>query len=135
MITVDDLNPHDFPMTSNQKNNLETLSTLLTILEDEFRKTPGSFLFTITSGLRSMADHYRIYKLKGIDSPPLGSRHLLGMAADISDPIGVLATWAQSDGLQHLERLNLYCEDPAVTKKYLHVQDGPPHSGNRFFRP
>lgn len=133
MITSEDLNPREYDLTSNQESNLETVATLLTLLEDEFRKTPGSFIFQITSGFRSMEDHYRIYRAKGIDNPPLGSKHLTGQAADISDPLGVLAKWVQEEGLCQLERLNLYCEDPKYTKKWVHFQDSAPASKHRFF--
>jgi hypothetical protein len=131
LITFEDLNPHDFELTNQQEENLKHLAEKLNPLESAFRKSPGGFIFTFTSGFRSMADHYRIYKNKGIDHPPLGSKHLTGQAVDISDPIGVLNRWVRGDGLKDLEILDLWCEDK--TNGWLHMQSVPPHSLNRFF--
>lgn len=129
MITFEDLNPHQFEMTEDQKNNLISLAEKLTQFETAF----GS-LFKITSGLRSIEDHYRIYREKGIDHVPMGSQHLRGNAADISDLHGTLKEFCLSEkGMQLLEELDLYCE--AGTKGWQHFQQIAPLSGKRFFQP
>lgn len=137
MITAEDLNPKDFLTTSIQGQNLDTLASLLTILEAEFRKTPESFIFKVTSGFRSMADHYRIYKVKGIDHPPLGSKHLTGQAADILDTKHILQAWLGTEECPNetLVKCNLYCEAFAATPGWVHFQDSRPKSGHRFFKP
>lgn len=135
MISIKDLNPKEYLLTLSQEQNLSALASLLTVLEDSFRKTPGSFLFTITSGFRSIEDQYRIYRAKGIENPPLKSAHLTGEAADISDPLKKLQEWLLGDGLKELERLGLYCEEFSHTPKWAHIQSKKPHSGNRYFLP
>ncbi len=137
MIESSDLNPHGFPLTENQEHNLEELAHRLSLLETVFLKTPGSSLFKITSGFRSLQDHYRIYKAKGIDHPPMGSKHLTGEAVDVLAPDhGALKVWLLSEpGLQVLEDLEFYCELFDYTKSWAHFQVCPPASGKRFFQP
>lgn len=89
----------------------------------------------VTSGLRSIEDHKRIYREKGIseDKIPMGSRHLHGQACDISDPDGKLYDWCKANEV-FLAEIELWMEikdsEPRV-----HFQIVPPKSGNRFFIP
>lgn len=90
----------------------------------------------VTSGYRSMADHERIYKEKGI-SPnkiPRKSKHLYGQAVDIADPQQALAKWCTAN-VAKLESIGVWCEDPQYTLGWLHLQIVPPKSGKRFFIP
>lgn len=92
---------------------------------------------TITSGYRSMDDHLRIYKEKGITDKskiPMQSRHLYGLACDISDPKQELQKWIKSN-IKLLEDVGLWCEDFSATKNWVHFQIVPPKSGSRFFLP
>jgi uncharacterized protein YcbK (DUF882 family) len=92
---------------------------------------------TVTSGLRDMADHLRIYKAKGITDPakiPMKSRHLKGAAVDIADPKQELQKWCL-DNIKKLEEIDLWCEDFAYTSTWVHFQIIPPKSGKRFFVP
>lgn len=92
---------------------------------------------TVTSGLRSMADHLRIYKNKGITDPskiPLKSRHLYGEAVDISDPNKELQIWCKANE-KILEQAGLWMEDFSVTPNWCHFQCVPPKSGKRWFLP
>lgn len=131
MIDLDDLNPHAFPLTENQEQNLFELAEKLTKLESAF-----GALFKITSGFRSISDHYRIYKAKGIEHPPMGSRHLTAQAADIYDPHKTLQEWCLTEhGLGQLEDLGLWCELFEYTLNWVHFQICPPASGKRFFKP
>lgn len=132
MIEWRDLNPKEFELTENQQENLKDLAERLTRLELEFRKSPGGFLFTITSGFRNISDHYRIYRVKGIDRPPMGSQHLTGQAADISDPLGILMAWLNGSSDEFLASLGLYYEKS--TLKWVHAQSAPPVSHSRFFQ-
>ena len=84
---------------------------------------------------RSMEDHLRIYKDKGITDKakiPMKSKHLSGLAIDIADPSGELMKWAKSN-IKLLEEIGLWCEDE--TEGWVHFQSAPPASGKRFFLP
>lgn len=92
---------------------------------------------TVTSGLRSMADHLRIYAEKGITDKtkiPMKSRHLSGQAADIYDPKQALQKWVMQN-LDVVEKAGLWMEDFSATKNWVHFQIIPPASGKRFFKP
>lgn len=113
-------------------------ANLLKLLEklNVIRKAYGKPM-TITSGLRSMIDHLRIYKEKGITDQskiPMKSNHLYGIAADISDPKGELKAWIM-DNISLMEELGLYFEDFAFTPTWVHIQFKTPASGKRFFKP
>ena len=90
----------------------------------------------VTSGYRSMQDHVRIYKEKGILDKakiPIKSKHLYGQAADIYDKDGLLYKWCK-DNEAILVECELWCEDdPAVPR--MHFQCCPPKSGKRWFKP
>jgi uncharacterized protein YcbK (DUF882 family) len=96
----------------------------------------------VTSGLRTMEDHLRIYRQiaerKGIpfdqSKVPMGSQHLKGAAVDISDPKQELQKWILNN-IQLMERLGLWLEDFSATPTWVHFQCHPPRSGNRFFKP
>ena len=83
-----------------------------------------------TSCLRSLADQKRI------NPKAMGSAHLYGMAVDISDPDGALATWLQGAlGGTLMIHNGLWAEHPDYTKGWVHLQTRRPKSGNRFFIP
>lgn len=89
----------------------------------------------VTSGLRTMADHLRIYKEKGITDTskiPMKSHHLYGEAVDISDPVLELTAWLKKTG-SILENAKLWCEEG--NKNWVHFQIVPPKSGVRWFLP
>mgnify|MGYP002067285768 CR=1 FL=1 len=91
---------------------------------------------TVTSGFRSMQDHLRIYKEKGITDTkkiPMASNHLSGRAVDISDPDGSLMAWCQMNE-SLLVGFGLWCEEPDSQKR-VHFQTVAPKSGRRFFTP
>lgn len=95
----------------------------------------------VTSGLRTMEDHIRIYKdlAKQRNVPydqskvPMGSRHLSGQAVDIADPTGALYDWCRQNE-KLLETIGLWCEEKDDQKR-VHFQTVPPKSGKRFFKP
>lgn len=91
----------------------------------------------VSSGLRSLEEHLRIYAEKGITDRskiPMKSRHLHGMAVDIRDPKHELQKWCL-DNEDMLEQAGLYCEHFSSTVGWVHFQTTPPGSGNRFFLP
>lgn len=77
----------------------------------------------ITSGYRSVDEQIKIYADKG-QPVKLGSCHLFGQAADISDPSGKLKKWIL-DHLELMEQLQLFCEDFDYTKSWCHIQSMP----------
>lgn len=92
---------------------------------------------TVTSGYRSLADHLRIYKEKGITDQskiPMKSKHLSGDAVDIADSDGALKAWIKLN-IKVLEDAGLWCEDFSTTTTWVHFQRLPPASGKRFFMP
>lgn len=90
---------------------------------------------TVTSGLRTMEDHLRIYAAKGITDPakiPMKSKHLYGQAVDIADSGLNLTAWLKADP-QILIDAELWCEEGNAN--WVHFQILPPKSGNRWFLP
>lgn len=96
---------------------------------------------TVTSGLRTMEDHLRIYREKaekaGVpfdkSKVPMKSKHLVGAAVDIFDPGLVLTKWLKENNSQRLVDAQLWCEEG--NSNWVHFQIFPPGSGNRWFYP
>lgn len=113
----------------------EIQGNLMTLLEriNKVRDAYGKPMI-VTSGLRSMEDHKRIYAQKGITVIPMKSKHLYGQAVDISDPKQELQKWCL-ENTPVLEQIGLWMEDFSASKNWVHMQIVPPASGNRFFKP
>jgi hypothetical protein len=128
---MEELNPKKFTLTKEQENNLAVLFMRINKIRSIYGKP-----MVVTSGVRDIEDHKRIYRQKGVpDSKiPLGSKHLKGQAVDISDPKGDLAAWCKAN-IDALEQNELWLEDPSVTAGWVHFQTVPPKSGKRFFMP
>lgn len=99
-----------------------------------------------TSGVRTLADHLRIYKEKGITDQskiPMKSSHLETVtdraAVDISDPSLALTKWLKDtpEGRAALDEANLFCEDGNAN--WVHFQNKAFGSykpgGTRWFKP
>lgn len=89
----------------------------------------------VTSGVRTIEDHLRIYKEKGITDLkkiPMQSKHLTGQAVDIYDPKLELTAWLKQEP-KRLEEAQLWCEEG--NKNWVHFQTEPPKSGKRWFLP
>ena len=129
MISLKELNPKNFKTTPEIDDNLTQLLTKINIIRTAYAKP-----MTVSSGLRDLEDHKRIYASKGIpdDKIPMGSRHLKGQAVDIADPNGKLYKWCKSNEAV-LIQAGLYCEEG--TKGWVHFQTVPPKSGKRWFLP
>lgn len=104
---------------------------------NELRKSYGKSL-TVSSGYRSMDDHIRIYKEKGITDKsqiPMKSKHLFGQACDLTcSNVKDFQDWIL-DNIELCENLGLYFEDFSATITWVHCQIVPPKSGKRFFLP
>lgn len=119
-------------LTPQIRSNLAVLLAKINLIEKEYGKP-----FFITSGLRSMEDHLRIYKQKGITDPakiPMQSKHLFGQAVDVSDPKQELKKWCL-ENIVLLEKAGLWCEDFSTTSNWIHFQIVAPSSKKRFFLP
>lgn len=82
---------------------------------------------TPSSGYRSMEDHLRIYKEKGItdfSKIPMKSKHLFGQAVDIADPKQELQKWCKANE-KMLNDIGLWLEDFSATKNWVHFQMVP----------
>lgn len=131
MILLEELNPHRYRLTPEQEENIVVLLERL----NKLRALYGKPMF-VTSGVRSLADHLKIYLKKNtpIEKIPMKSQHLIGAAADFADPSGDLRKWALKNEVKLIE-FKLWCEAPGFTPGWLHCQIFPPKSGKRFFRP
>lgn len=129
MLTLKELIGKGNP-TINQESmkNLQVLLERINLIRAEWGRP-----MTVTSGFRTMADHLRIYRQKGIFNEklvPMKSRHLIGAAVDILDVSGELMKWLLEDE-SRLERAELWCEKN--TSGWVHFQIFPPKSGERWF--
>jgi hypothetical protein len=101
---------------------------------------------SVTSGVRTLKDHLRIYAQKGITDQskiPMKSKHLENVtsaaAVDIADPVLALTKWMKNtpEGQAALEEANLFCEDGNLN--WVHFQNQPFGSykpgGTRWFKP
>jgi hypothetical protein len=62
------------------------------------------------------------------------SKHMLGLAADISDPDGALWAWVL-ENLQLMKNNDIFMEDKRWTPGWVHFGLGKPASGHRIFVP
>jgi uncharacterized protein YcbK (DUF882 family) len=119
------------------QHNLEELLGRLKLVE-----VASGITFICTSGLRTFQHHKEIYsklnaqrRAKGLAElkVPMGSKHLYGQAADISDPDGRLMVWCKANE-DLLSKFSLWCEEKDDQPR-VHFQTVPPASGHRFFKP
>lgn len=135
MITMKEiLKDVDFNSLSPEiQNNLNDLLEKVNRLRTAYGKP-----MKVTSGLRSMVDHLRIYAQKGITDKskiPMKSKHLSGQACDFGDADNALKAFIRGCTEEELDYYGLYFESFEHTPNWLHVQSVPPKSGKRFFAP
>lgn len=124
------LKNHDCP--PEYEDNLLELLIRINKVRDAYGRP-----MIVTSGFRSMEDHLRIYKQKGITDKskiPMKSKHLFCQAVDISDADGKLKKWI-NENVKLMEEIGLWFEDFSKTPTWVHVQIIPPSSNKRFFMP
>lgn len=104
---------------------------------NELRVAYGKPL-TVSSGYRSLEEHLRIYKDKGITDKnkiPMQSKHLSGLAVDlVAKDIKDFQEFIK-DNQDLCEKLSLFFEHFDATPTWVHCQIVAPKSGNRFFYP
>ena len=119
-------------LTMETRRNLDELLERVNKVRKAWAKP-----MTVTSGLRSIEDHMRIYAAKGITDIkkiPMSSRHLTGRAVDIADPKRELQAWCKANE-KCLEEAELWMEDFTATPTWCHFQTVAPLSGKRWFLP
>jgi uncharacterized protein YcbK (DUF882 family) len=134
MLSMDELLNHKYKLEDQSPEIQANLAILLEKI-NKIRALWGKPM-TVTSGLRTMEDHLRIYANKGITDPakiPMHSKHLIGAAVDISDPDLYLTAWLKENDSQRLKDAELWCEEG--NRNWTHFQILPPGSGVRWFNP
>lgn len=116
MITAKELNPKEYELIGDQKNNQENLLYRISVV----RYFYGNPMIG-TSGVRSKDDHIKIYVKKGyqLKDIPMGSNHLLGAAWDVADKNGTLMRFCV-DSENLLKTLGLWIENN--TDGWVHFQ-------------
>lgn len=110
----------EFPLTGQMYVNVAMLRNRINPLLAAYGK-----LVKLTSGYRP--GRYNL-EAKGSKTSP----HLTCEAVDLYDPDGELAAWLT---IERLEEFDLYMEDPAHTKGWVHLQVRKTKSGKRIFKP
>lgn len=123
-IKMSELNPHKYETTPEIAANLDKLLAVLQAIRAAYGKP-----MVITSGLRSDADQKRINP-----SAPK-SKHLLGLACDVSDKDHALYNWLTADNNKKAIEFGVYLEHKSATINWVHLQIVPPKSGKRVFYP
>jgi hypothetical protein len=123
MISMQELNPHNYPLT-------EEISYNINILLEKINKVRESYAqpMIVTSGLRSQEDQTRI------NPTAPKSKHITGQACDIQDLDGRLLTWVLAN-FDLMKDLGFWFEDFRYTSNWIHFQIVPPASGRRVFIP
>lgn len=139
MISMDELLNGKYQLEDQTEEIQNNLNILLERV-NQIRTLWGQPM-KVTSGLRTMEDHIRIYTQKAaaagvpfdMSKVPMGSRHLTGGAVDVYDPDLSLTAWLKQNDSQALVDAQLWCEQG--NKNWVHFQITPPNSGNRWFLP
>lgn len=125
-------------LSYEQQCNVNTLIPKVNELLERF----GEYR-ELSSGIRTMKDHLRIYedinnkrKAKGLAplKVPMGSKHLVCAAIDLEDKNDKLKVWCVKN-THVLRELGLYMEDPSATDTWCHLQCISPKSGKTIFMP
>jgi len=127
MITIRELNPHDYKTSLIIDKNLSILLQRINEIRNAYGKP-----MVVTSGLRSESDQDLLIAQKKTNAKH--SKHLAGLACDIKDCDGELKAWIKQN-VKALEVIGLWCEDFAYTPTWVHFQCSSPLSGKRFFIP
>lgn len=103
MLTLQELNPHNYPTNPNIDHNLIILLGRINQLSSAYGKP-----MIVTSGLRSQAQQQALIAAGKSNAPK--SHHLTGEAVDILDEDGSLNKWCKAN-LFELTNAGLWCEE------------------------
>lgn len=118
-----------FVPSENDLSNAVDLLERVSALEEDFVEAGGNVL-SMTSGHRCRAKTLDLIA-KGYRAA-VGGKHESSHAVDIADPDGLLDGWLDDE---KLASYGLYRESPDATVKWCHLQNVPPGSHSRTFKP
>lgn len=113
--------PSDY--TQEISDNLDNFLILMNQVRSAYGKP-----MTVNSGWRPPSIN------AGTPGAATHSKHMLGLAADISDPDGKVWEWVL-ENLQLMKDLDIFMEDKRWTPGWTHFGKGKPASGKRIFVP
>jgi uncharacterized protein YcbK (DUF882 family) len=125
MISLKELNPHNYPTTPEIDANLLVLLNKINQV-----RTAYGIPMIVTSGLRDQAQQQQLIA-EGKSNAPR-SHHLTGEAVDIYDPDGKLHEFTLNNQAL-MESIGLYMETRQGS--WQHYQIVAPASGKRWFNP
>ncbi len=115
---------HSAELTPDLKANAEKLM-----------KTVNTLLLEINFGDRTANSGWRPHSIQMEINPRAPrSNHVTCNAVDVSDTNGKLCAFLQANQ-SYLIKHGLYMEDPKSTPTWCHLQQLPPRSGRRIFKP
>lgn len=124
MITLKELlsgNKFD-ELPKEHQDNINKLLEKINLVRTAYGKP-----MTVTSGYRSMKHHLEIYAAKGITDKtkiPMKSKHLYGLAVDISTPNQDLHQWCKNN-VNELKKIGIWMESFSATPNWTHMQIVP----------
>lgn len=113
--------PNDY--TQEVSDNLDKLLVPMNKIRDAYGKS-----MSVTSGWRPPSIN------ASTPGAATHSKHMIGLACDISDPDGAVMKWVL-ENLEMMQDLEIYFEDFRWTPNWCHFQLGAPASGKRIFVP
>lgn len=117
----------DHIVEDDTRANAVRLLSVVNLFLAEFKDMTPDWIERMSSGYRNPEHNAKV-------GGAAKSNHMTGNAIDIADYDRRLARYV----LKYTDRLvkaGLYCEDFRATKNWVHFQNVPPKSGNRFFIP
>lgn len=124
MITREELNPNNYPLTGDLAKNFERLYIVCNAIRIAYAKP-----LIVNRGVSSPSDQQRINPSHPHDA------HVMAAGVDFKDPpYQGFWDWC-TDNLEFLIKLNVYLEDRAYTPSHVHLQIYAPASGKRIFIP
>lgn len=127
MISLTELNPHNYTTTPEIDANLQVLLERINKVRAAWGKP-----MTVTSGLRDQAQQAGLIAAGKSNAPH--SKHLTGQACDILDSDQSLRDWIMLN-VEMMEEIGFWFESFQSTPNWCHFQTCPPASGKRFFIP
>ena len=125
--SIEELNPHNYPLTQDILVNLNDLIFKMSAIREALGRP-----MHVNSGLRSKEQQDSLVASGKSNAPT--SKHLTGQACDIRSDNNGLQDWVKAN-VSLLETIGLWCEAFEATPTWVHFQSVPPKSGNRFFIP
>lgn len=126
----DSITNYGYTPRSWDYEQVDDLLTRVAAMEESYVEETGGSLFDLRSGHRTREKTLALIKAGYRAS--VGGKHETSQAVDIADPENKIDDWLTD---AKLESFGLWREDPADTDTWCHVQNVPPPSGKRTFKP